>query len=361
MNKLGGAGFLLALVCGCEDPYEPNYLFRGEWIDIDGRGRTAQETCGGTFEYVDAYAGALAVEFGVREHLGSYRWYSPEQYEAELPCAPLDEAYACAFDDGILHTPLIPHEHEMVHLADFAAGNCPDALGEGLAEFYSTLGDDATSSDFERLAARLKVPTGHPPHAEYGILGRFAGYLVNRFGLQAVLDICRITGRYPDEAQFSTAMESVLGVSVTQLLADFEPELGSCNASKYYQSRVFACGAAEAAPNAGVVSESTSIERTFTLDCANDMTIGPVGDQIWIVERIDLDADATYLISMDGEGDGVEIAEVELVLAKCEPCGTVRTLAGDFIGPEDFDAGRYSLELRAPADFVGSVTVTISR
>jgi hypothetical protein len=359
MSKLGAAGFVLVLICGCEDPYEPNYLFLGQWIDIDGRGRTAQETCGGTFEYVDAYAGALAVEFGLTESLGSYRWYSRERYEAELPCTPLADAYACAFDDETLHTPLIPHEHEMVHLAGFAAGACPHALAEGLAEFYSTLGHDADNSDFDLLAARMKVPSEHPPNAEYGILGRFAGYLVVRFGLQPVLDVCRVTGRYPTGAQLSAATKSVLGLSVEELLADFEPELGSCNASKNYQSYVFACGTAAAAPDAGVVSESSSIERTFTLDCANDKTVGPLGDRIFLVERIDLETDATYLIGMDG--DGVDIAEVELVLAKCEPCGKVRTFSGGFIGPEDFDAGRYSLELRAPAHFSGSVTVTMSK
>jgi hypothetical protein len=353
---------VLSLLCGCvEEPYEPNWLFLGEWIDIDGRDRSAQDTCGGTFAYVDAYAGALAVEFGVTEPLGSYRWYSQEQYAIDLPCP--EGSSACAFEDGVLHTQLLPHEHEMVHLAEFAevgAGGCPSVLAEGLATFYSSVGHDAKTSDFDSLVARMKIPSEFPSTAHpYGILGRFAAYLVGRFGLEAVLDVCRTTGRFTDGPTLSAAMESVLGATTQELLADFEPELGICNTSQVYQSHVFACGAAQAAPDLGLVSVEgeQGIDVTFTLDCANEMTVGPLGDEIWTAGRFDVDADDIYIAAMHGEG--VEIPDVELRLAKCEPCGRVDTLPGAFIGPQQLTAGRYSLELRAPADFRGSVNVTI--
>jgi hypothetical protein len=361
MGRLSKVVIVLTLICGCmEDPYEPNWLFLGDWIDIDGRDRVAQDTCGGTFEYVDAYAGALAVEFGVTEHLGSYRWYSLEQNAAELPC---DEAFACAsIDDRILHTPALPDEHEMVHLANFAAGACPSALAEGLAGYYGGFSNDAKTSDFDLLVTRLQAPSEHPSGVHrygYGILGRFVAYLVERFGLEAVLDVCRTTGYDTTGPALSAAMQSVLGMTTEELLADFEPELGSCNKSKYYQSRVFACGAAAAAPDLGLVSETGEhgIEATFTLDCANDMTIGPLGGKIWTAARFDVDADGIYIASM--QADGIEIPEVELTLAHCEPCGRAVTLPGEFIGPEQLRAGRYALELRAPADFNGSVTVRI--
>ncbi|KIG16083.1 hypothetical protein DB30_04955 [Enhygromyxa salina] len=73
----------------------------------------------------------------------------------------------------------------------------------------------------------------------------------------------------------------------------------------------------------------------------------------------EVDADEIYIASMSG-GPGVEIPGVELTLAKCEPCGDVRTLPGPFIGPEQLTAGRYSLELHAPTDFRGRVKVTIT-
>ncbi|KIG13835.1 hypothetical protein DB30_07490 [Enhygromyxa salina] len=341
-----------------EEPYEPNWLFQGQWIDIDGRDRTADETCGGTFAYVDAYAGALAVEFGVTEHLGPYRWYSPEQYAADLPCG--DDITACFVpDEQCIHSPVLPHTHEVVHMAEFATVNCPGVLSEGLAVFYSSaFGRDAKTSSFDRLVAIMETPT--EPH-EYGMLGRFMAYLVEHFGVEAVLDVCRITGRYPDGPALSAALESVLGMTTKELLANFEPELGpSCNHSRDYQSRVFACGAAQAAPDLGLVSVDGehAIDVTFTLDCANDIMVGPLGNKMWLTRRFNIDADDTYFASMWGE-DGVEIPELELTLAKCEPCGKSRTLLGPFIGPEELTAGRYSLQVHAPADFRGSVNVTI--
>lgn len=362
VTRFSPCAILLALVCACEqDPVDPNWLFHGEWIDVDGRDRTVEDTCAGTFEYLDRYAGALAVEFGVSEHLGSYRWYSSEQDEADDPCSAFN-AYACAWPDGGgVDTPLLPHEHEVVHLANFAAGACPNALAEGLAEYYSTLARSPKSVDFDLLVARLEEPSQpfvHPPGREYGILGRFAAFLVERFGLDAILEVCRITGRYPDSDELTSTMESVFDVSTDTLLSDFAAELGPCNSAEFYQSRIFACGAGEAAPDAGLVAEE--FETTYVLDCANESTVGPVGDEIWIVERVDFEVDATYVIALLDE-DG-EIPEVELILAKCEPCGRVHSFAvGEFIYPEQVKAGRYSLELRAPADFIGTLTLTITR
>jgi hypothetical protein len=345
----------LALFSGCEvDPHEPDPLFAGAWIDIHGRDRAPEDTCGGTFAYVDAYAGALAEEFGVTEHMGSYRWYSPAQYTAERPCG---DAYACTYD-RTLNSTLLPHEHELVHLANFAAGACPSALAEGLAEYYSPWGNDANSNDFDLLVARLERPSEDPPDIEYGILGRFAGYLVDRFGITNVLEVCRVTGRYPDGAQLLAAMQSQFGVDTEQLLADFESTLGSCDLARVYQSHVFACGVAEAAPDVGVVGE-IDLEFTLTLDCADYGTIGPLGDTIWTTRRVEFDADATYLISVTGQD--VEITDVELRLSKCGPCGIVKTFTGEVVAPEQFETGRYSLDLFAPDHLRGSVSVNIQK
>ncbi|WP_146157432.1 hypothetical protein [Enhygromyxa salina] len=360
---MGVAGAVVLSLGGSacvEEPHEPNWLFQGKWIDIDGRDRSADETCGGTFAYVDAYAGALAVEFGVTGHLGPYRWYSPEQYAAELPC---DDAVACYSPSAqCIHSRQLPDIHEVVHMAAFAAVRCPDVLGEGLAEFYdSGAGLDAQTRNLDLLAALLDAPSFPRGSDEYGIVGRFAAYLVEHFGVEAVLDVCRITDRFPDGPALAAAFKSVLGMTTKELLADFELELGpSCNRFRNYQSRVFACGAAQAAPDLGLVSVDGehAIEETFTLDCANDIMIGPLDDKMWLTRRFDIDADEIYVLGMWGE-DGAEIPGVELTLVKCEPCAKVLSGPGPFIGPMDLDAGRYALELHAPADFRGRVTVVV--
>ncbi len=192
---------------------------------------------------------------------------------------------------------------------------------------------------------------------------RFAAYLVQRFGLQAVLEVCRTTGHHPNGAQLSAALESVLGQTREELLADFEPELElDCNRFVFYQSRVYACGADDAAPYAGLVDD-VGLELRFTLDCANEETIGPLDpleeQRIWIVRRIELDADADYLLWM--EGDGVEIPEIMLTLASCEPCGRISSGIGEFVGPEQLNAGTHWIEISAPPDFQGTVIVGIQR
>lgn len=350
---------VLALLGGCQDPYEPNWLFRGQWIDIDGRDREADETCAGTFEYLDRYAGAVAIEFGLNERLAPYRWYSPEQYDAEEPCGER-HPYACAWYDG-LETPLMPHEHEVVHLANFAAGICPNALSEGLADYYNTLGRTPGSNGLELLTARLRDPSAGIPHDEYPILARFAAYLVERFGLDQILEVCTLVGRYPTGDELATAMASVFGITNDALLADFAEQPGWCNSFEVYQSRVYACGVAEAAPNAGVAGIPGEVfEATYEFGCANESTVGPLGGEIWITQRIDIAADATYDVALrDGPSAG-DIPDVELILAKCEPCGRVHSFGpGEFIGPEQYEAGRYWLEIRAPEDFRGTLTLTI--
>ncbi|MFV8752019.1 hypothetical protein ACNOYE_15850 [Nannocystaceae bacterium ST9] len=337
-------------------------MFRGEWIDIDGRDRSADEACAGTFEYIDAYAGALAVEFGVTEHLGSYRWYSPDQYDADLPCGPqYPYPYACAIDeDYALHTAFIPHEHEMVHLVNFSAGMCPSVISEGLAEYYGTSASTPSSSDIERLSSRLAAPAEKISNGDYAIAGRFAAYLVERHGLEAVLDVCRASGRDPSADELSDAMTEALGLSTQMVLDDFADEFTNgpsiCNRADYYQSRVFACGAAAAAPEAEMIDGE--FVRTYEFGCASATTVGPFIDTIKIVERIDIDVDAIYAIRLQAE-EGVDFSGVELTIAACGPCEGAFVYVGDVADVIQLDAGRYSLELRAPSDFSDSVTVKI--
>jgi hypothetical protein len=353
---------VLALSSACEQPpYEPNWLFHGQWIDIDGRDREPDETCAGSFEYLDRYAGALAVEFGVDQHLGSYRWYSPEQYEADSPCGD-SQPYACAWHDGA-DTPLLPHEHEVVHLANFLAGECPSSLTEGLAVYYSASGSTPDESELGRLPARLEDPSARIPDDEYAALGRFVGFLVERFGLDAILEVCVIAGVDSSGAELAAAIESVLGVSPDSLLEDFRLEPHSCNSFERHQSRVYACGLAEAAPDAGIAGlPGQQFEIDPVIDCASESTAGPLDGDIWITHRIDLAADGDYSIALQPASEGQDISEVRLILAQCQPCAHERVFEpGEPAGLEPFEAGRYWLEVRAPKDFQGMVKVMIGR
>src|SRR5690606_4135399 len=125
------AGLLSCLACVDEQPAGPDFEWQGEWIDIWGIGKQPEETCAGTFAYLDGYAGAISQEFGVDAHLGVYRWYSRELFEEYDPCRrPVG---GCAGLNGVF-TYVMPTEHEVVHMGDIHNYWCPGVLGEGLAE-----------------------------------------------------------------------------------------------------------------------------------------------------------------------------------------------------------------------------------
>lgn len=360
-STLAAAWAVLALGMGCEHEPErqPNWLFKGEWLDVDGFDREASDTCAGTFEYLDRYAGALAIEFGVSRHLGTYQWFSNEAWTLESPCP---DSAGCALP-GIAYSTYIPHEHELVHLANFHSHDCPDLLAEGLAEYYDTLGSGGVGDDFTALGESLTKPASKPHN--YTVAGRFAAFLVERFGLPAVLEVCAATGEFPDATTFASAFEDVLGTSLAELLADLEDEPPECHGFERYQSRVFACGVAEAAPDAGTVT-SEQFDRTYEMGCESDAVNGPLGGMIRVIERIDIAEAGTYRFWLWGEDGsiGTQPPPVDLIVAECGPCGEVAVFdePDDFLTQElELEAGRYWLELRAPADFSDTLELTILR
>jgi hypothetical protein len=351
------AALLAILASGCvetpPDP-EPDWLFQGEWIDVEGRGRTADETCKGTFDYLDRYAEAVSVEFGANEHLGVYRWYSQERYEEEKPCNGRLPG-ACAGLNGTFSAG-IPVDHELVHMANFLALptlRCPSVISEGLAVYYSTGGETPSTGDFELLAQRFESPDEDIPTPEYDIAGRFVGMLVRDFGIDAVLELCTTTGSKPDAETLETAMISVFGSSPAQLLEELVNDT-TCPIWRDYQSRVFACGEAGAARSAGSVDEY--LIRSYELGCDAETTVGPRGGSIWIIEQIEFLHSGPHLVSMWNADNKVPL--VELVVAPCVPCEqNWKFMPGDAVGPMQIEAGTYWLEMRADEDFSGEFTL----
>jgi hypothetical protein len=354
MIRQAAAPLLAVLALGCvEEPSEPapNWLFQGEWIDVEGRDRTADETCGGTFDYLDRYAEAVSVEFGADEHLGIYHWYSQELYDAQEPCGP--NTHACFGLDGTLSA-AVTVDHELVHMAGHAAStHCPRMLEEGLAVYYSTGGETAPNRDIELLAARLDAPDEKLPAAEYDIAGRFVGMLVRRFGLDAVLEVCDMAGIHSDAEALASAMISVLGASPDELLAELANDT-ECDRWQQYQSRVFACGEAGAARNAGFVDEDLLLR--YEMGCDAQTTVGPRAGSIRIVERIEFLHSGPHWVAMFDADN--KVPPVELTVAPCVPCETPWTfMPEDALGPFTVDAGTYWLEMRADEGFEGEFTL----
>jgi hypothetical protein len=342
---------ILALACMEEpsDP-EPSWLFQGEWIDVEDRGRSADETCQGTFDYLNRYAEALSVEFGVNEHLGVYHWYSEARYETEDPCEGL---LACAGYGGVFSTDVLI-DHEIVHSAHIALNSpCPSVFREGLAVYYSTSGETPSSGDIELLAQRFHALDEPLPSAEYDIAGRLVGMLVRRFGLNAVLEVCEINGLSRDPETFASAMTSVLGASPDELLVELANET-ECDHWRQYQSRVFACGEAGAARSAGVVDEDLLLR--YEMGCDAPTTVGPRAGSIQIIERIEFLHSGPHWVAMFDQDN--KAPPIKLTVASCAPCGTPSTfMPEDAVGPFSVEAGTYWLEMRADEGFEGEFTL----
>jgi hypothetical protein len=361
MASIGGV-IACVLASGCADPEPaPDWRHQGEWIDIEGFGRTPDETCKGTFDYLDRYAKAISVEFGADEPLGIYHWYSKARWDAERPCGSEDDGNpvgGCTTSDGAFSSG-IPVEHELVHMANNIVGaHCPSVLEEGLATYYTWSGKTPSKEEFELLAERFDAPWEQPlPGAEYPIAGRFAGFLVRHFGIDAVLEVCRMTGSRPSAEAFESAMISVLGTSPDELLAEMAVYEPKCDQwwSRGYRSRALACGEAGAVRRAGVVDDELSLQ--YRMGCDEESTADPWVGKISIIEQIEFLHSGVYWVDIsDADGNAPPI---ELELAPCDPCGRVETfVAGDaFDQLEQIEALTYWLELRADKDFSGEFTL----
>jgi hypothetical protein len=359
-RQIGKAAFVLALVCGCqsEAQHDRNWLFRGEWIAIDGWGREADEACAGTFEYFDAWSGMLAAEFGIEQHLGVYRWSSWDHYSAgDLPCT---RGTACA-ESGEAYSPLIPDEHEVVHLANYRTGLCPSVLAEGLAVYYGGMrGGGSASADLDLLSNRLAAPSVKIPFEEYAIAGRFAAFLVHEFGLDAVLEICSTTGNRPDAAALSSAMQDILGASPGELVEQLAGEPAACNEFDRFRSRLYACGEEPLAAHAGIVHPESEFVATYSLGCEHEASIGSVEGEVRRILQIEFAEADVYRIHVEYLDDAYTPPPVTTALASCVYCGSVEEFQADFGGHDlELEPGRYWLELRAPPDFADTIQLRI--
>lgn len=365
MNGLRPIVLLVALVApaACRD--QPVSLYDGQWIDIAGIDREPADTCEGTFEYLDAYAGVLAAEYGIDAPLGTYVWYSREEFDTQLPCGDnRPYPWACALDDEV-HSPFIPHEHELVHIANFHPGQCPNALSEGLAVYYSSEQEAGRSLDLDVLAAHLAAPSETMPQSDYEMRRRFAAFLVEEYGIQSVLDVCALAGQQASGAQLSEAMLSVLGASPAELLAALGEEPGYCNDFRRYRSKVFSCGVAAAAPSLGIAVDG--LEAQLEVGCDRAGTLDAVTGEIRRTWSLNIPASGIYVLFLWDEAlDQQTSTSVSLELSRCGVCEDWATItAGPGTEQNAFpliaqlDPGRYSLEIRLPGEFSGTLRLEI--
>jgi hypothetical protein len=201
------------------------------------------------------------------------------------------------------------------------------------------------------------------------MLGRFAAFLIERYGLDAVLEVCAVAGSEASGAQLSAAMYSILGATSEELITALSQEPSHCNDFFDYRSKVFACGVAAAAPSLGTIVDG-KLEARLEFGCDQPDTVGPFEEgtfygQIVRTFSLEIPTDGHYWFILHEEGqEWITVPEdITLAISQCGPCGDGFRVPADWVWTTpllgDFEAGRYSVEIGLPEDYVGTVRLEI--
>lgn len=331
---------LLGSACAPDEPAEmPDFEWQGTWITIWGFDTLPEDTCAGTFRYLDGYAGMLAAEYGITEPLGTYRWYSDAEFLDVDPCSRASNG--CAGLNGVFAR-VMPLEHELVHSANIMTTVCPSLLSEGLAEYYGTNSSTPASRDLRSL---LEDPGVRPfPASDYPLAGAFAAFLIENYGLDQILEVCERAGLTPTAAEFSDAVSATLDVPLETLTSSFETF--DCSYQQY-RSKVYECS-----QSPSIVIGVEDVESTFSLDCSDDLTIGPRDNEIWTLTTVEAAQSGTYLVALKDESGSIveDTAGLEIIQCntKCADYPRVHSFKpglGPVFGPIQLDAGIHAVRI----------------
>ncbi len=280
---------VLVTTTACAEPEpEPDFVWRGEHLDIRGYGVQESDYCGGTFTHVDTYMGAVATMFGSD---------GPRPVLSIGPAEFVDEhcpigVTGCA---GAGHATVIetalPLDHELVHVAQRSIVGCPPILAEGLAE-YSSWNYWNVGIDPDRIESVVDAwSRGEPSYGDYSLLGHFTAFLVEVHGLDRAMTACELAGSAPSSDRFEEAMEIAFGLPLSELLDQYQTEYPLCSARDTARKLVECNQSLDAS---AILEVGQSLELDYDIDCTNAQTLGPrfvhpEPDQVWVNHRVRLE------------------------------------------------------------------------
>lgn len=282
------AVIVTASACSEPDPFaEPDFVWRGDHLDIRGYGVAESDYCGGTFAHMDAYMGEVATLFGYEGprpvlSIGPAQFVDQHCPDGRTGCARYSNAFI--LDDRV------PLDHELVHVAT-GTTTCPMPLAEGLAVYYSmsyAFGD----VPHDEIGAALRGalwPDGVLDGDHYPLVGHFVGFLIETRDLAQVLELCEVAGAYAELEQFEAAFTTVYGSSLDQLIAEYLDDYPAC-ATRDTSRKLLECDQALDA----TLDLGQTIELDFEIDCTNSVTLGPreiagEPDRVWVNRRVRLE------------------------------------------------------------------------
>lgn len=214
----------LLLTASCENScWTKDYSFvrHGRLVTVYGYGLSESDACAGSFDELESHTELIRQALGLHAPASyTVRWFSEDHWETVEPCSA--SAFACT-RHGVGMSRTLPEMHEMVHVVMRSADReCVNVLEEGLAgyfdgpmpwEWYPP--DDYS---IEQLLVEEEIPL---TAAGYAFAAHFVSFLVENFGPEAVMKLCRSLPRSSSLAQWDVAAHRVLGSSLDQLLADY--------------------------------------------------------------------------------------------------------------------------------------------
>jgi hypothetical protein len=235
---------LIATSCdnGCSAEHD-SFTWRGERVTVYGTGYKQSDACAGSLDALDTQVQMVEDFLGV-DSGRRYRfwWFSDDRWAEVEPCPP--DALACANHDGVALSRNLPHMHEAVHMITHAIGDdgCPLALNEGLAEYFEdpVLGDWLPSEDYPitELLAVEEFPSSK--WEAYVRAAHFVAYLIRWYGGDSVRRLCEVLPRKSTLQDWESAVPEVLGLSLAELIADYEEDQPICSLAQF-RSQLWGC------------------------------------------------------------------------------------------------------------------------
>jgi len=358
------ASSIVALASGCQEelPEIGAQIYQGD--DFEVWASDGLVACGGTHAYTEGWLAAFRRRLGAEARPTSHRffWLSPEDID-RTPCSL--GTGACAFTSRTpksIYTPLIPHEHEIVHV-ELAHLVGPPLLTEGAAEMFGTsrVGPNELNSYpvGELLDGDRITGLGYPS------AGRFSRFLVDTYGMDTYFDLLREAEPKETERGLRDAFDDALGIPVDDVIAEYET-FPACDSPRW-RYHDYECEDLPAHP----WSTATRWQESIALDCAENDVIGPRPDDfypssvdmIWVLRAIDVETPGLHLLRLESSEPAT--AYLEPCVGGCFDGGPAA--AGLFASVEippfiaDLAVGRYWLRVLHPAASRAEVTVTLDR
>jgi hypothetical protein len=282
----------------------------------------------------------------------TFYWLSPEEFEAS-PCGA--DAVACAFPrSDVIYSSYVPAEHELVHAE--LEGWPLSLLREGAAEVFGCTDhiDIVSAPPIEWMADERQIPG-----VGYQTAGRFSRFLIDRFGIDAYLDL--YTGLDADAGRegLAAGMADILEADLSSVVADFEQQR-ACRqeAWRFYDVE---CSALPLEP----WQDADHWSATVDLACDAPDVIGPRFETVWTRRALHVPETDRYTMSIESDDPSavVTIFSCNATCGRADESTVVMIPAATIDYPTTLvlDPGRHWLRIEHAADSGAPVMVRIER